>query len=200
MNVGPGRGQRRPGRQPPRRRPTCVIDVGTRLRDFVTGSQDAVREPGRRFVGINVKGFDAHKLGARPLIARREAGARGAHRSRLRRRTTPAPTQAYRDAGRATLKAEWDAAAWTSTGRLKAQTRRDLAQPEVIGIAERRRSAATRPSSARRAARRATCSSCGDPRTARPTTWSTATRAWATRSRPASASRWPSPSAARSSS
>ena len=43
-------------------------------------------------------------------------------------------------------------------------------------------SAGRRRSSARRAACRATCSSCGAPRTPRRTTSSTATRAWATRS------------------
>ena len=37
----------------------------------------------------------------------------------------------------------------------------------------------------------ATCTGCGGPATRRPTTWSTATPAWATRSAARSAPRWP---------
>ena len=46
-----------------------VICIGTRLQDFSTGSHSAFQHPEVKFVGINVGGFDAHRLGAVPLIA-----------------------------------------------------------------------------------------------------------------------------------
>lgn len=45
-----------------------VICVGTRLGDFVTASRSLFRDPGVRFVSINVVGQDAIKLGAMPLV------------------------------------------------------------------------------------------------------------------------------------
>ncbi len=166
-----------------------VIHVGSRMGDFVTASKSIFQNPDATFVGINVNGFDAHKLRAVPLIAdAKEAlialtAALADH---------PGTDQAYRDRI-GDLKEEWDARVVyhrTPNGETA-----DLAQPEVIGIVNDVGRAATPPSSARRARCPATCSSCGGPRTPRPTTSNTATRAWATRSRPASASRWPSPSA-----
>ena len=46
-----------------------VIAVGTRLTDVVTGSRSMFQNPDVRFAGINLSGFDATKLGARPVIA-----------------------------------------------------------------------------------------------------------------------------------
>jgi 3D-(3,5/4)-trihydroxycyclohexane-1,2-dione acylhydrolase (decyclizing) len=46
-----------------------VIAVGTRLTDFSTGSRSLFQRPGVRFVGINVCGKDAYKLGAVPIVA-----------------------------------------------------------------------------------------------------------------------------------
>lgn len=46
-----------------------VLCVGTRLHDFVTGSNSAFRNPDVRFVSINVTSRDAHKLGALPIVA-----------------------------------------------------------------------------------------------------------------------------------
>ena len=46
-----------------------VLCVGTRLGDFATGSMTAFQHPEVRFVGLNVVPFDAHKLGAVPLVA-----------------------------------------------------------------------------------------------------------------------------------
>ncbi len=46
-----------------------VICVGTRLHDFVTGSNSAFQNPEVRFICINVNDRDAHKLGALPLTA-----------------------------------------------------------------------------------------------------------------------------------
>lgn len=46
-----------------------VLCVGTRLQDFVTGSNSAFHCPGVRFISINVNGRDAYKLGALPITA-----------------------------------------------------------------------------------------------------------------------------------
>ena len=46
-----------------------VIAVGTRLTDFTTGSRSLFQHPGVRFLGINVCGKDAYKLGAAPIVA-----------------------------------------------------------------------------------------------------------------------------------
>src|SRR5439155_8063243 len=46
-----------------------VICAGTRLTDFITGSQSGFQHPGVRFVTINVCGHDAFKQGALPILA-----------------------------------------------------------------------------------------------------------------------------------
>jgi 3D-(3,5/4)-trihydroxycyclohexane-1,2-dione acylhydrolase (decyclizing) len=46
----------------------CVICVGTRLQDFITGSASLFENPDVRVVGINVGSFDAHKIGALPVV------------------------------------------------------------------------------------------------------------------------------------
>jgi len=50
-------------------RADLVICVGTRLHDFVTGSNSAFQDPNVRFICINVNGRDAYKLGALPVTA-----------------------------------------------------------------------------------------------------------------------------------
>jgi 3D-(3,5/4)-trihydroxycyclohexane-1,2-dione acylhydrolase (decyclizing) len=45
-----------------------IIAVGTRLGDFVTSSKTAFQNPNARFIGINVAGMDAFKLGGLPLV------------------------------------------------------------------------------------------------------------------------------------
>jgi 3D-(3,5/4)-trihydroxycyclohexane-1,2-dione acylhydrolase (decyclizing) len=45
-----------------------VIAIGTRLGDFVTSSKTAFQNPDVRFIGINVTGMDAYKMGALPLV------------------------------------------------------------------------------------------------------------------------------------
>ena len=105
-----------------------VIHVGSRMGDFVTASKSIFQNPDATFVGINVNGFDAHKLHSVPLIAdAKEAlialtGALADH---------PGTEQAYRDRI-GDLKEEWDARVVyhrTPNGETA-----DLAQPEVIGI------------------------------------------------------------------
>lgn len=46
-----------------------VICIGTRLHDFVTGSNSAFQNPNVKFISINVNGRDAFKLGALPINA-----------------------------------------------------------------------------------------------------------------------------------
>ena len=46
-----------------------VICIGTRLQDFVTGSNSAFQNPQVKFIGINVCGHDAYKLGSLPIMA-----------------------------------------------------------------------------------------------------------------------------------
>ncbi len=46
-----------------------VLCIGTRLHDFVTGSNSAFQNPDVKFVCINVNGRDAYKLGALPVTA-----------------------------------------------------------------------------------------------------------------------------------
>ena len=46
-----------------------VLCIGTRLHDFVTGSNTAFHDPDVRFICVNVNGRDAYKLGALPVTA-----------------------------------------------------------------------------------------------------------------------------------
>ena len=46
-----------------------VICIGTRLHDFITGSNSAFQNPQVKFIGINVCGHDAYKLGSLPIMA-----------------------------------------------------------------------------------------------------------------------------------
>src|SRR5262249_45288638 len=45
-----------------------VLCVGTRLSDFTTASKTLFQHPDVRFVAVNASAFDAHKLGALPLV------------------------------------------------------------------------------------------------------------------------------------
>ena len=46
-----------------------VFCIGTRLADFVTGSNSAFQNPDVKFVSVNVGSRDAHKIGAMPILA-----------------------------------------------------------------------------------------------------------------------------------
>jgi 3D-(3,5/4)-trihydroxycyclohexane-1,2-dione acylhydrolase (decyclizing) len=46
-----------------------VVCVGTRLIDLTTGSHSLFQDPDVRFVAVNVSPADAHKLGAKPVVA-----------------------------------------------------------------------------------------------------------------------------------
>lgn len=83
-----------------------VICVGTRLTDFTTGSHSAFNNPSVRFVGINVCGHDAYKLGALPI----QADAREALQALIEAGTAAGitPNSAYLDEV-ATAKKAWQA-------------------------------------------------------------------------------------------
>lgn len=46
----------------------CVICVGTRLQDFITGSHSVFQNPDVKFVNVNVNSFDAHKMGSYAVV------------------------------------------------------------------------------------------------------------------------------------
>ncbi|MEU6556667.1 3D-(3,5/4)-trihydroxycyclohexane-1,2-dione acylhydrolase (decyclizing) [Streptomyces sp. NPDC046915] len=46
-----------------------VVGIGTRYTDFTTASGTLFQHPGVRFLGVNITGFDAHKLSARTVVA-----------------------------------------------------------------------------------------------------------------------------------
>ncbi len=46
-----------------------VICIGTRLQDFITGSNSAFQDPEVKFTTINVSGHDAYKIGSLPIMA-----------------------------------------------------------------------------------------------------------------------------------
>jgi 3D-(3,5/4)-trihydroxycyclohexane-1,2-dione acylhydrolase (decyclizing) len=70
------------------RKADLVIGVGTRLGDFTTSSKWLFQNPKVEFVTINVNSFDAHKMGALPVVADARATlaalTRGLERSRYR--------------------------------------------------------------------------------------------------------------------
>lgn len=45
-----------------------VIAMGTRLADVITGSRSIFSDPNVQFIGININGADAHKLGAKAVV------------------------------------------------------------------------------------------------------------------------------------
>lgn len=57
-----------PGANQLAREADLVVGVGTRYSDFTTASKTAFKNPGVRFLNINVTEFDAHKHAALPLV------------------------------------------------------------------------------------------------------------------------------------
>jgi 3D-(3,5/4)-trihydroxycyclohexane-1,2-dione acylhydrolase (decyclizing) len=60
-----------------------VICVGTRLADFITGSQSVFQHSEVRFLSLNVCSRDAHKQGALPLVADAREGLRALRQAAL---------------------------------------------------------------------------------------------------------------------
>lgn len=105
-----------------------VMAVGTRLTDFTTASKTAFQHPDVRFIGVNIAGLDAYKLGALPLVGDAQATLR-----ELLRRLKEAGYRteaAYREQV-AKLKVEWDGEVDRQRGMTSDL---GLTQAQVIGI------------------------------------------------------------------
>jgi 3D-(3,5/4)-trihydroxycyclohexane-1,2-dione acylhydrolase (decyclizing) len=102
-----------------------VIAVGTRLGDFTTASRTAFQHPGVRLVALNVAAYDAHKLGALPLVGDARAGLEALQAALTGHRVDPEHAELA-----AQLNGEWDA----EVGRLYAgEAGATVTQAQVIG-------------------------------------------------------------------
>jgi 3D-(3,5/4)-trihydroxycyclohexane-1,2-dione acylhydrolase (decyclizing) len=101
-----------------------VIAVGTRLGDFTTASRTAFQDPGLRLACLNVAAFDAHKLGALPLVGDARAGLEALTEALAGDRVDAAHAEAA-----ARLNREWDA----EVARLYAGEDGPPTQAQVIG-------------------------------------------------------------------
>ncbi|MEP6641119.1 MAG: 3D-(3,5/4)-trihydroxycyclohexane-1,2-dione acylhydrolase (decyclizing), partial [Gaiellales bacterium] len=103
-----------------------VIAVGTRLGDFATASRTAFQDPGVRLLALNVAAFDAHKLGALPLVGDARAGLEALTAALAGHRVDPQHSELA-----ARLNREWDA----EVGRLYAgEAGGPVDQAQVIGV------------------------------------------------------------------
>lgn len=83
-----------------------VIAVGTRLGDFTTASKTAFQNPDARFIGINVTGMDASKMGGVPLVGDAREALAALQDMVLQAGIARDVTAYAKEVGR--LKAEWD--------------------------------------------------------------------------------------------
>jgi 3D-(3,5/4)-trihydroxycyclohexane-1,2-dione acylhydrolase (decyclizing) len=106
-----------------------VVCIGTRLHDFVTGSNSAFENPDVKFVCVNVNGRDAYKLGALPVTA----DARTALRS-----LTEAAAEAGLKANTEWVsKAKQQRAGWDEVKKTEvfvARTGEKISQGHLVGI------------------------------------------------------------------
>jgi 3D-(3,5/4)-trihydroxycyclohexane-1,2-dione acylhydrolase (decyclizing) len=68
-----------------------ILCVGTRLTDFITGSQSAFGHSRVRFLSINVSSHDAHKQGAVPITADAREALRALHQAAAAGGVRPRP-------------------------------------------------------------------------------------------------------------
>ena len=106
-----------------------VICVGTRLADFVTGSNSAFQHPEVKFVSINVGAHDAFKIGALPILADAREALRTLAREAAAAGVRPNPAYVEEVASR---KRSW-------SGLLTAEVFRDrsnerMSQGQLIGL------------------------------------------------------------------
>ena len=119
-----------------------VIAVGTRLGDFTTASRTAFQHPDVRLVALNVAAFDAHKLGALPLVGDARAGLEALAGALAGHRVDPQHAELA-----ARLNGEWDA----EVARLYAgEAGGPVTQAQVIGTVN----ASSQPTGRRRLRRR----------------------------------------------
>ena len=106
-----------------------VICVGTRLTDFITGSQSCFQHPGVRFVSINVCGHDAYKQAALPILADAREALRALNQAAAGAGIRPRP--AYRDEVAAARRA------WAEKMQSEVYTHHEgeaMSQGELIGV------------------------------------------------------------------
>ena len=159
-----------------------IIGIGTRYTDFTTASNTLFRNPDVQFINLNVTELDAYKESALGLVG--DARESISELDDLLPATPSAPSIAPRSSR------PRQAGGPRSTGSSRSRTARPCPRPRR-SASSTPRPATTTSWSTRPARCRATCTDCGGPATRRPTTWSTATPAWATRSAARSARRWP---------
>ena len=170
-----------------------VLAVGTRLQDFTTGSHSLFAQA--KLVAINVNALRCAEMARRrPLRRRCARAALDALSDALAGGGAPTP----RGTTSATREARRTGATDVAAHHRRARRRALPYDGEVIGAVQRSAAAfggARHRRLRRRHAARPSCTSSGAPPRRAATTWNTATRAWATRSPAASASRWRSPTA-----
>ncbi|MCA9832807.1 MAG: 3D-(3,5/4)-trihydroxycyclohexane-1,2-dione acylhydrolase (decyclizing) [Thermomicrobiales bacterium] len=106
-----------------------VIAVGTRLGDFATSSKSAFQNPKVRFVGINVTGMDAYKMGALSLMGDARATLQALQELVLEEGIDRDVTAYGQEI--ASLKQEWDALVGDQRAlNLAAET----TQAQIIGL------------------------------------------------------------------
>ncbi len=106
-----------------------VICVGTRLTDFATGSQSCFNNPEVRFITLNVKGHDAYKQGALPILSDAREGLRSLSRAAAKAGLKPISTYVKEIAG---LKGAWKKQV---TQEIYQPTRGEaMSQGQLIGI------------------------------------------------------------------
>jgi 3D-(3,5/4)-trihydroxycyclohexane-1,2-dione acylhydrolase (decyclizing) len=101
-----------------------VIAIGTRLGDFTTASRTAFQDPDVRLIALNVAAFDAHKLGALPLVGDARAGIEALAAALSGHRVEPDHAERA-----ARLAREWDA----EVERLYVGEPGPVGQAQVIG-------------------------------------------------------------------
>ena len=106
-----------------------VLCVGTRLGDFVTGSNSAFQHPEVKFVSINVGAHDAFKIGALPILADAREALRALAEAAAAAGLRPAPAYVEEAAAR---KGAWTDLLATEVFRDRSNER--MSQGQLIGI------------------------------------------------------------------
>jgi 3D-(3,5/4)-trihydroxycyclohexane-1,2-dione acylhydrolase (decyclizing) len=106
-----------------------VICIGTRLHDFVTGSNSAFENPAVKFVCINVNGRDAYKLGALPLTSDAKVALQAL--SRAAAEVGVQPNASWVAQAKA-LRADWEKAKRTEVFVSRAGEK--VSQGQLVGI------------------------------------------------------------------
>ncbi len=158
-----------------------VIGIGTRYTDFTTASGTLFERPGVRFLNLNIGAYDGHKLAGQPLIADARGGltALAAELGQVAYRVTDSYIAEYRED-----KERWEQRVDACYEAEEPDVR--PTQPQVLGALDEIVDASDILVNAA-GSLPGICTSCGGRGRSTSTTWSTATPAWATRSRPRSA-------------